>query len=92
MFSGQVRPRTGAPCLFPCHMEEDIALYMKHCQFLHIPRTRQLLRDDILHFVQYKQLNIPRMADEGPGKHLLHMSYSYLFTFLGIQGHNDKFS
>ena len=49
-------------------MEEDIALFMKHCIFLRIPKTRQKLREDILHFVQYKQLQTPRMAEDGPGK------------------------
>ena len=48
-------------------MEEDIALFMKHCIFLRIPRTRQILREDILHFVQYKNLNVPKMPEDGPG-------------------------
>ena len=67
MFGGQIRPKIGSPCLFPRHMEEDIALYMKHCMFLCIPKTKQRLKEDILHFVQYKQLNIPRMPEDGPG-------------------------
>ena len=68
MFGGELRPNIGAPCLFPTHMEEDIAHFMKHCQFLRVPRTKKQLKEDILHFVQYKQLNIPRMAEDGPGK------------------------
>ena len=68
MLSGQVQPKTGAPHLFPPKMEEDIALFMKHCTFLRIPRTKKLLQDDILHYIQYKQIQAPRMAEDGPGK------------------------
>ena len=68
MFGGELRPKIGALCLFPTHMEEDIALFMKHCQFLRIPRTKQKLKEDILHFVQYKELKIPRMPEDGPGE------------------------
>ena len=67
MYKGQIRPTTGCPCLFPPEMEEDIALFMKHCTFLHIPRSKQILKEDILHFVQYKGMNIQRMAEDGPG-------------------------
>ena len=67
MFSGQIRPKTGAPCLFPEEMEADIALYMKHCGFLRIPCTRQILRQDIVHFIQYKNLKFPKMPEDGPG-------------------------
>ena len=70
MFRGEVRPKTGAPCLFSSEMEEDIALFMKHCTFLHIPRTKKMMKEDILHFIQYKQVQAPRMADDRPGTEL----------------------
>ena len=70
MYSGEVRPKTGSPCMFPRHMEEDIALFMKHCEFLRVPRTKQLMKEDILHFVQYKNLKISRMPEDGPGKYI----------------------
>ena len=49
-------------------MEEDIALYMKHCTLLRVPRTRTMLKEDILHFVNYKELKIDNLAEDGPGK------------------------
>ena len=66
-YQGQVRPKVGAPKLFSDQMEEDLALYMKHCQYLRIPHTKQMLKDEIVHFVQYKNLNISKLQDEGPG-------------------------
>ena len=66
-YQGQVRPKIGAPKLFPAQIEEDIALFVKHCSLLRIPCTRQILKEDILHFVQYKNLNIPKLSEDGPG-------------------------
>ena len=67
MFSAEVRPKTGSPTLFSAETEGDIALYMKHCSLLRIPRSRKLLKQDICHFVQYKNLKIPNLAEGGPG-------------------------
>ena len=39
-YQGEIRPKTGSPYLFPKGVEEDIALFMKHCMFLRIPRTK----------------------------------------------------
>ena len=70
MFEGQIRPKTGCPTMFPTEMEADFALYMKHCCLLRVPRTRTLMKEDVLHYVQYKNLKIKNLADEGPGKSL----------------------
>ena len=70
MYQGAVRPKVGVPKLFPEHIEEDIALFMKHCALLRVPQTRQMLKEDILHYVQYKELTIPKLAEEGPGMSL----------------------
>ena len=67
MFQGQIRPKTGSPPLFPPEMEADFVLYMKYCCFLRLPHSRQLLKANILHFVQYKGLKIKNLADDGPG-------------------------
>ena len=67
MYGGEIRPKIGSPHMFPRHMEEDIALFMKHCTYLRIPKTKQNLKEDILYFVQYKQLDFPRMPEDGPG-------------------------
>ena len=67
MFQGQIRPKTGLPTMFPKEMEADFALYMKHCCFLRVPRTRALMKEEILHYVQHKNIKIPKLADEGPG-------------------------
>ena len=55
-YQGEIRPRTGAPGIFPRPFEEDLALFMKHCDLLKIPRTRQQLKDDIWHYVWYHNL------------------------------------
>ena len=68
MFHGEVQPKTGSPCMFSAEKESDIALFMKHCQFLRIPRTKQMLKDDIWHFVKFKQLHVPTMPEDRPDK------------------------
>ena len=67
MYQGQVRPKIGALKLFPDAMEEDLAIFMKHCKFLRIPQMRQMLKEEILHFVQYKDMTVPKLGDDGPG-------------------------
>ena len=67
MYDGQMRPKTGAPGLFPEELEADLALFMKHCSFLRIPRSRKLLKADILHYTKVKQLTFDKMAEDGPG-------------------------
>ena len=53
--------------MFPDEMEADIALFMKHCSLLRIPRTRDMLRQDIVHYVLYNELSFPKMCEDGPG-------------------------
>ena len=74
-FNGQVRPKTGAPPLFSKELEGDFALFMKHCLLLHIPQTRSMLKEDILHYVQYKNLDIAKLGEDGPGEINLHFQY-----------------
>ena len=57
--------------MFQFEVEGDVALFVKHCCFLRIPRTHEMLRKDILHYTQYKQLNVPKMPEDGPGKYNL---------------------
>ena len=68
MYQGQVRPKTGAPSIFPQEMEQDLALYMKHCDLLRIPKTRQELKADIRHYVNYHNLYFPKLEENGPGQ------------------------
>ena len=67
MYEGKMHPKIGAPKLFSNEMEEDLALFLKHCQYLRIPRTRQIVKEDILHFVKYKKLDVPKLGEDGPG-------------------------
>ena len=67
MFQGKIWPKTGSPCMFPEEIEADFALYMKHCSFLRIPKSKQKLKEDIWHFVKYKGIDIRRMPEDGPG-------------------------
>ena len=67
MYGGDVRPKTGAPSIFPEDLESEIALFVSHCRLLRIPRSRSILRDDIVHYVQYAKLNFPKMHPNGPG-------------------------
>ena len=66
-YGGQIRPKTGAPTLFSKLLKEDFALYTKHCSLLHIPWSRQLLKDDIMHYVLYADLKIDKLSEDGPG-------------------------
>ena len=68
MYGGQLRPKTGAPSLFPYEMECDLALFMKHCCLLRIPRTRNKLKEDIMNYVNRKNMNIPKLLEGGPGE------------------------
>ena len=70
-FDGQVRPKTGAPPLFPHDLEGDFALYVKHCSLLCVPRTRQLLKDDIMHSVQVTQFQNDKLGVDDPGDMML---------------------
>ena len=38
MYAGQVRPKMGCPGIFPMELEADMALYLKHCDLLRIPK------------------------------------------------------
>ena len=68
MYGGKVRPKTGAPGIFPPDMEEDLALYMKHCDLLRIPKTRKNLQFDIRHYVNYHNLQYQKLEEDGPGE------------------------
>ena len=68
MFKGEIRPKTGSPTMFTPEMEADFTLYMKHCSYMRIPCTQTLLKEDIVHFVQYRNLQIKNMAEDGPGE------------------------
>ena len=67
-YGGQIRPKTGAPGIFPEDLEADFALFLKHCQFLRIPRSKIQFKEDIRHYVEYNDLDFPKMQDEGPGE------------------------
>ena len=67
-YEGQIRPKTGAPGIFLMQLEEDLALFMKHCDLLRIPKSRQDLKCDIRHYVNYYNMNFPKLEDDGPGK------------------------
>ena len=62
-----MRPKTGAPRMFCTEMEGNFTLFMKHCCLLRIPRTREMLRKDIVHFTQYKNMTVDKMGEDGPG-------------------------
>ena len=53
--------------MFPLQLESDLALFMKHCDLLRIPRTRSDLKQDIQHYVQLKDLNFKKLQPDGPG-------------------------
>ena len=67
MFEGKIRPKVGSPSIFSPELEEDFALFIKHCDLLRIPRTRPIFRQDVVHYVENKELTIPRMSENGPG-------------------------
>ena len=67
MYEGQIRPKTGAPGIFPTELECDLALFLKHCKLLRIPRTRQQFREDIWHYVDFHDLTFKKLQDDGPG-------------------------
>ena len=77
MYNQEIRPKTGAPAIFSDEIEADFALYLKHCSFLRVPHTRQVFQKDILHFVQYKQLQVPTRKPVG-------FMQSCCFVFVGI--------
>ena len=80
MYNQEIRPKTGAPAIFSDEIEADFALFLKHCLFLRVPRTRQVFQKDILHFVQYKQLQVPKMGEEGQGNYTLMVQSSIAVT------------
>ena len=53
--------------MFSSELEEEFALFMKHCDLLRIPRSRADLKEDIVHYVNVKQLSIKKLQDDGPG-------------------------
>ena len=79
--------------MFPHEMEADMALFMKHCSFLQVPRTKEMLKKDVVHFVKYKNLDFPRMPDDGPGKKSNFNFSDIAFSFLKrdtISGENSS--
>ena len=79
MFGGAVRPKTGAPPMLSEELEGDFALYVKHCCLLRVPRTRDMLRADILHFTQFASLNVPKMPEDGSGTFVSFYFLCFLF-------------
>ena len=53
--------------MFPIELEEDFALFLKHCDLLRIPKTRNDLKAHIVHYVDHHSLTFERMAEDGPG-------------------------
>ena len=67
-YGGKIRPKTGGPPIFPYELESDFALFMKHCQLLRIPRSRQDLKNDIWHYVDHYGLTYKKLQEDGPGR------------------------
>ena len=68
MYAGQVRPKMGCPGIFPTELEADMALYLKHCDLLRIPKTQLQFKEDIQHYVKYNDLTFKLLTEDGPGK------------------------
>ena len=66
-YEGQIRPKTGAPGIFPQELEADFALYLKQCDMLRIPKTKQEFKEDIWHYVNYHNLTFKQLQEDGPG-------------------------
>ena len=67
LYQGEIKPKTGAPGIFPEELEADLALFMKHCELLRIPRTRSHLKEDIWHYIDYHKLEFKKLTEDGPG-------------------------
>ena len=67
-YAGQIRPKTGAPPIFPYELEADFALFLKHCDLLRIPKTRQQMKEYIWHYICYHNLTFKKLEENGPGK------------------------
>ena len=67
MYGTVLRPKIGSPSIFPKELEEDLALFVKHCDLLRIPKTRKDLKIDIMHYVHYHDLQFKKLQDDGPG-------------------------
>ena len=80
-YHGAIRPKTGAPAMFPIELERDFALFVKHCELLRIPRTRGHLKSDIQHYVSVKNITFKKLAHDGPGNISINMFY---FRFLTV--------
>ena len=66
-YKGEIRPKMGAPSMFPIDLERDLALFLKHCDLLRIPRTKSEFRQDIHHYVKFYNLTFKKLTDDGPG-------------------------
>ena len=73
MYKGQVRPKIGSPGIFPDELESEFALYLKHCDLLRIPKTRQEFRQDIQHYVKLHDLTFKLLTEDGPGEAQWHL-------------------
>ena len=67
-YQGQLRPKTGFPGIFSEELEADFALFLKHCLFLRIPRSKSRFKQDIAHYIDYNNLTFPKLHEEGPGE------------------------
>ena len=68
---GQSRLKTGFPGIFPEDLEADFTLFIKHCQFLRIPRSKTRFKQDIVHYVEFNNLEFKKMQEDGPGNSYL---------------------
>ena len=67
-YGGELRPKMGAPTMLSDEFEEDIALFVKHMEFLRVPVQKDHLREDIVHYCNENKLKYPKMPKDGPGK------------------------
>ena len=67
MYGGKIRPKTGTPGIFPHELESELALFLKHCDLLRIPRTRLEFKEDIWEYIDYYGLTFKKLQDDGPG-------------------------
>ena len=70
-YHGELRPKTGAPGIFPKELEAEFALFLKHCQFLWIPKTKNQFKEDIRHYINFKKLTFKKLQDDGPGADIM---------------------
>ena len=68
MYEGQIRPKTGSPGILSHELESDFALFIKHCDLLRIPQTCLKFKDDIWNYIDYHNLTIKKLEDDGPGE------------------------